>query len=172
MPATELYNSDNAAGILNHALDSTNSDLIIFMIVLLVGFAFLAIPMCILIHQSRKDSRRDDREDRKMILDVVNRNTEAFSDLRTSLVENNAVQNEILKNINKLTSENKELLVRMTTKQLAMNDKVDKIVMEYDEFKELVLKVKNNLREIIKTEDDTNRRVEQLHDSIHSNGTE
>lgn len=168
MGSTDVYNSSDAAGILNHALESTNNDAIIITIVLIVGIAFLLIPICWFVHHARKDYRTAEHEDRKMILDVINRNSEAFGDLKTSLIENNATQNELLKNINNNASDNKELLVALNAKQDSINDKVDRVIDEYDGFKEVVMKTNNKLNAIIKTEDDTHNKVEKIMESTNS----
>ena len=74
----------------------------------------------------------------------------------------------MLKNINNNASDNKELLVALNAKQDSINDKVDRVIDEYDGFKEVVMKTNNKLNAIIKTEDDTHSKVEKIMESTNS----
>ena len=81
--------------------------------------------------KNKKQSRKDDLEEEKIVLDVISNNTEAFTILRSTLTSQNQTLINLLKDIN---AENKivtEKMLALKSNQLNIHDKLSEL-FEYE----------------------------------------
>ena len=129
----------NANDILNNIISITTNDVILFVIVLVVACALVAIPALCVYHKMKKDDKKAEQEERKMIIDVINRNTEAFGELKTTLSENTATTHALLKTINLNTTDTHERAIMFTTQYESMASKLNELIkLGHETYEEMI----------------------------------
>lgn len=141
----------NANEILNNIISITTNDVILFVIVLVVACVLVVVPGLYVYNKMRRDNQKAAQEERKMITDVINRNTEAFVELKSTLSENSATQQALLKNININTSDTRERAITFTTQHETMVAKLNELLKIGHETYEEMLRIHS-------TEDDSNKK--------------
>ncbi len=131
-PSTiSTINSADYDKVIDDIVNKTQNDVILFTIIIMIALVIFFIPFYVVLSKNKKQSRKDDLEEEKIVLDVISNNTEAFTILRSTLTSQNQTLINLLKDIN---AENKivtEKMLALKSNQLNIHDKLSEL-FEYE----------------------------------------
>jgi len=134
--------------ILSKVLQETQNDVIVFTIVLLIGFAAVMLPLYISLSRSKKTAQQQQLEEKQQLISVVQQNTDAISTLKTSLDLNNATTNTLLQNINDNTNEAAIKIAKILASQIQIAPKIERIIGDNDNLHDYVHEHRQHNEEI------------------------
>ena len=118
--------------ILSQVVKTSNNDAIITIVVLLIGLIVVAIPLYRMRLKYIKSERESNAEERKNIIDVINRNSEVMANLNNSINVNNSVMTQTLSKLQKSEEDNSDdlskLLINQNVSLALLNEIKDKTV--------------------------------------------
>ena len=118
--------------ILSQVVKTSNNDAIITIVVLLIGLIVVAIPLYRMRLKYIKSERESNAEERKNIIDVINRNSEVMANLNNSINVNNSVMTQTLSKLQKSAEDNSDdlskLLINQNVSLALLNEIKDKTV--------------------------------------------
>ena len=121
--------------ILSQVVKTSNNDAIITIVVLLIGLIVIAIPLYRMRLKYIKSERESNAEERKNIIDVINRNSEVMANLNNSINVNNSVMTQTLSKLQKSAEDNSDDLSKLLTNQnvsLALLNEIKDKTVEID----------------------------------------
>ena len=121
--------------ILSQVVKTSNNDAIITIVVLLIGLIVVAIPLYRMRLKYIKSERESNAEERKNIIDVINRNSEVMANLNNSINVNNSVMTQTLSKLHKSAEDNSDDLSKLLTNQnvsLALLNEIKDKTVEID----------------------------------------
>lgn len=121
--------------ILSQVVKTSNNDAIITIVVLLIGLVAVAIPLYRMRLKYIKSERESNAEERKNIIDVINRNSEVMANLNNSINVNNSVMTQTLSKLQKSAEDNSDDLSKLLTNQnvsLALLNEIKDKTVEID----------------------------------------
>lgn len=179
-PSTiSTINSADYDKVIDDVVNKTQNDVILFTIIIMIALVIFFIPFYVVLTKNKKQSRKDDLEEEKIVLDVISNNTEAFTILRSTLTSQNQTLINLLKDIN---AENKivtEKMLALKSNQLNIHDKLselfeyeNKINDEIDD-KLTVIGIKMDaVDERLKKIDERSKKILEKNDIFMRNGLE
>lgn len=132
----------NYEELLREIVSETNNDIIVLFIVLGVIIVMM-MPLLFYFIKSQKTVRESNLEEKKTLIDVIDRNSKAFGELQAVIDLNNTTIGSMLNTINKNTSSTDEKIRIVLDEQKHMSEKLDRVVNDHD-------KVIDGIREVEK----------------------
>lgn len=160
--------------ILTKIVQETQSDIILFTIVIIVGLALVFIPFYYTSNKSKKMMREQQLEEKKQLINVVEKNTDAISTLKTTLELTNSRMLGLLKRIDDSTSETSMKMEKLLTIQEGTTNKIDKLLHDHEKINVYTTENKDVSHELALVRDETikahsdvsdaNNTIEKVHE--------
>lgn len=151
--------------LLEKIAEKSDNDIIQFIIVLGVFLVILIPSLWIIvrsINKSSRDSRNSDIEEKKTLIAVIERNTEAFSDLKGTVNVGNTAITTMLTNIDSTVTSVRDISSKILTNQKLLTEKVDRVVSDHDQLIDSINKSNEHIsimNDVIDLVEDTNTVV-------------
>ena len=166
--------SSDTADLLAQIVARTNNDVIFFTIVLVIGLMLVFIPIYRMLAKNRKDDRIAEANERKELMDVIERNTGAFTSLKATIEFNNDTVTRLLTHIATKSSNVENIVTDIYDHQIKLIDTLDKVngtvTLVGDEMKEKqrqILEKAINMRADLSHMDSVNTESnEEMHELI------
>jgi len=122
-----LNNTEGYQEIISDIVKQTQSELIYFFILVLIGLVVFAIPFVIILKKSKKDTNQANLNETQMILNVIRENSSVISSLKESIASNNTSIVTMLNNINADTSATNTNVTKILTNQKNMWENINEL---------------------------------------------
>ena len=151
--------------LLEQIAEKSDNDILQFFIVLGVFLVILIPSMLLLvrfINKSLRESRSNDIEEKKTLIAVIERNTEAFSDLKGTVNVGNTAITTMLTNIDQNVTNVRDISSKILTNQKLLTEKVERVVNDHDQLIDSINKSNEHIaimNDVIDIVEDTNTVV-------------
>lgn len=117
--------------ILQDIVDKSQSDIVLIAVIFLAALVTFFIPFYKMILKNKNIDEERRLEEKQLLIDIVEKNTNIMSTLKTTLELNNTSIITILKNINSNTNDAAIKIATMITSQDGASKKLDKIIDDH-----------------------------------------
>lgn len=126
--------------IISAIVQKTQSDLIIFAIILIIGLVLVYIPYYIMKKKANAEYNKNQLEEKKMLYSVINRNSDIAATLTTTIDANNTAITTVLSNIKLETHDLNKAVSHLSDNQLQIIEKLNDSIKCNRELKNYVEK--------------------------------
>ena len=131
---------ENYNDVISAVVEKTQSELILFFVLLIIGFAIAYIPYYKLKKKSTNEYNQNLLEEKKMLYDVINRNSDIAATLTTTIDANNTTMSTLLQQINTGTNDLNKAVVHLNDNQNMIIEKLNATIALNTNLKEYVEK--------------------------------
>ena len=135
-PAEVLTEQLGTQELLLQIIEKSDGVAILFTIIILIGIVIGGIPILKMLQSHKKSQNASDLEERKLILEIVQQNTEAVQALKNTLNISGMSTNLHLKNIEKILSNSSERITSLLTALKIMDNDFKKTIEDISIIKE------------------------------------
>ena len=126
--------------IISQIVSETRSDLIYFLVIILIGLVIFLIPFYTIKRKMNKDDKTATVAEKRMLIDVINKNTDIISTLKVTIDYNNQAISTMLSNIEKVDANINNIVNKISKNQDISDFKLDTVLSSNDEISQYVEK--------------------------------
>ena len=114
--------------VIDHVISATSSDVILFTIILLLAGLLIGIPLYRSSIKLRKEDARVQLDEKSKLMEVIERNTAAFTNLEATIKYNNQSIERLLDELTSQTEHMDSNMERILEGEKIIEQKVDSII--------------------------------------------
>lgn len=172
LSSTTGINADaahNYEELLKEIATQTNNDIIVLFIVMGVIITMM-MPLLFYIIKTQKSTRETNLEEKKTLIDVIERNSKAFGELQGVIDVNNTTIGTMLATIDNNTRSTNNKIRIVLDEQKHMSEKLDRVVNDHDKLLDGIRKAEEHtttMDELYDLASDVDETVHEIKNELY-----